>query len=127
MAVKLSAKLPGGDADGLAPIARELINHPHRFHVLMVLVDCQNSHVDYDSGDVVPTARIRRAEVIDRADLPAAEKLMRRALERRSGDTVLPMELEDEIVLAFQRIDPRTGELLDDPAEDGKPSDRGDQ
>lgn len=111
MPVKLSAKLPQGNANGLSAISRQLVDNPHRFHALIVLVDCKGTTTDHDSGDVVPTARIRRAEVITPGDLSVAEKLMRRALETRSGETVLPMELEDEIIAAFQQVDPRTGEI----------------
>lgn len=68
---------------------------------------------DQDTGDTLPTARIRRAEVVRRQDLKEAERLVRRALEERSGTTVLPMELEDEITAAFADIDPRTGEAGD--------------
>lgn len=121
MSAKLAGLLPKGDADGLAPITNDLIKHPQRFHVLMVLVDCKSVVTDNDSGDVVPTARIRRIEVIgreDRDDLKAAEKLMRRALERRSGDTVLPLDLEDELSIAFAGVDPLTGELY---GQDGVP------
>lgn len=114
MTVKLSPKLPDGDANGLGPISRELIDHPHRYHVLIAIVDCKSMTTDLDSGDVVPTARVRRVEVVDPADLAKMEKFLRRALERRSGMTVLPLELEDEISIAFGHVDPRTGEVLGD-------------
>ncbi len=106
--------LPKGDANGLGPIVSDLVEHPHRFHVLLAIVDCKSVHVDNDSGEVVPTARIRRVEVVLPEDLKQAEKLLRRSLEKRAGKTVLPMDLEDEINIAFNRVDPRTGEMLGD-------------
>lgn len=103
--------LPKGDADGTGVIIRDLIDKPHRYHVLLCVVDCSKVTTDHDTGEHVPTIRVRRAEVITRDDLPAAEKLIRRALEKRSGATVLPLEIEDEITAAFAGVDPDTGEV----------------
>lgn len=110
----LSGALPKGDANGLGPIVRVLIDEPHRFHVVMAIVDCKSVTTNNDTGEIVPTARIRRLEVVLPDDLSAAQKLMRRSLEQRTGRTVLPLDLEDDIRLAFGRIDPRTGEKPDD-------------
>lgn len=109
--IKISGKLPKGDADGLSHLAGALTENPHKVHVAIVLLDCKSVTTDQDSGDAIPTARIRRAEVVRREDLQQAERLVRRALEERSGSTVLPMELEDEITAAFADVDPRTGEV----------------
>lgn len=109
----LSGSLPKGDANGLGPIVRTLIDEPHRFHVVMAIVDCKQVTTNNDTGEVVPTARIRRIEVVLREDLNAGQQLMRRALEKRTGRSVLPLDLEDDIRLAFGGIDPRTGERTD--------------
>lgn len=109
---KLSGTLPKGEADGLSHIAPQLIREPHQFRVILAIIDCQKTTVDNDTGEVIPTARIRRVEVILPADLTAAERLMRRSLEDRSGRSVLPLDLEDEIAIAFQHVDPDTGERL---------------
>ena len=114
---KLSASLPKGDANGLPAIAADLVEQPHRFHVVMAVVDCKKVTTDHDTGEVEPTARIRRIEAILPADLKAAEQLMRRAMEHRSGRTVLPLGLEDELRFAFGRIDPRTGEKTGEDTE----------
>ncbi len=110
----LSGALPKGDANGLGPIVRTLIDEPHRFHVVMAIIDCKSLATNFDTGDVVPTARIRRIEVMLPQDLTGAQRLMRRALEHRTGRTVLPLDLEDDIQIAFGRIDPRTGEQKED-------------
>ena len=111
---KIASALPGGDANGLTAIARELIDTPHEVHVVVALVDCKRTTVDNDSGEVVPTARIRRVEVIgDAEDKALANKMLRRSLERRTGKTVLPFDLEEDLRAAFGRIDPHTGEILD--------------
>jgi hypothetical protein len=109
---KLTSSLPGGDANGLIAIARQLIDSPHDVHVIVGLVDCKKITTDNDSGDVVPTARIRRIEVIDGDDKTLAAKMMRRALETRTGKTVLPFDLEEDLRAAFGNIDPDTGEIL---------------
>lgn len=116
MTAHVSGSLPKGDANGLDPIIRPLIDEPHRYHVVMAIVDCKQVTTNNDTGEVIPTARIRRIEVVLPQDLDAAEQLMRRALEKRAGRTVLPLDLEDDMRLAFKQIDPRTGEKRDDGA-----------
>lgn len=111
---KLAATLPGGDANGLVAIARALIDSPHEIHVAVVLVDCKKTTTDNDSGEVVPTARVRRIEVIGEQDKALAQKMLRRALEHRTGKTVLPFDLEEDLRAAFGGIDPQTGEVLGD-------------
>ena len=39
--------------------------------------------------------------------------MLRRALEVRTGKTVLPFDLEEDMRVAFEGIDPSTGEVLD--------------
>jgi len=109
---KLSGNLPRGDGNGLDAVAHALIDEPHAIHVIVALVDCKKTPTDNDSGEVEPTARIRRIEVIDRQDKDLAAKMLRRALERRTGKTVLPFDLEEDLRAAFGRIDPQTGEIL---------------
>lgn len=111
MSAKIGSSLPKGDANGLGPIVRDLIDNPHRFHVLLAIVDCKKVATDHDSGEVIPTARIRRIEAVLPVDLKAAEKLMRRALETRAGRIMLPLDMEDELTAAFEQVDPRTGEV----------------
>ncbi len=116
--IGFSSTLPKGDANGLGPAVRGLIDEPHRYHVVIGIIDCAKITTKPDTGEVLPTARVRRIEVVLTGDLHVAEQLMRRALESRSGRTVLPLDLEDDMRLAFGRIDPRTGEQIDgDPGE----------
>lgn len=105
-----SGALPKGDANGLGPAVRGLIDEPHRYHVIIGIIDCAKVTTNNDTGEIIPTARIRRIEVVLAGDLTAAEQLMRRALEHRTGRVMLPLDLEDDLKLAFGRIDPRTGE-----------------
>lgn len=112
--IKISGTLPKGDANGAAAIAADLIAEPHRFKVILAIVDCKKVTTDNDTGEAVPTARIRRVEPVLPQDLPQAEQIMRRALEHRTGRVVLPMGLEDEVRIAFRGIDPSTGEKRED-------------
>lgn len=109
---KLGAALPKGEGDGLSAIAPDLVRDPKRLRVVMAIIDCKKVTTDHDTGDIIPVARIRRIEVVTGPDLHSAEKLMRRALEKRSGETVLPLDLEDALHEAFQNVDPDTGEKL---------------
>lgn len=111
----MSGRLPQGDANGLAPVIRQMIERPGNYHVVIGIVDTKRIVTDLDTGDVTPQARLRRIEVVlDQQDLQVAEKLLRRAVERRSGQTVLPLDLEDEIKIAFRDLDPSTGEMPND-------------
>lgn len=107
---KLNASLPKGEANGLDAIARDLIDSPDRVHVVLMLVDCKSVTTDMDSGDVIPTARIRRVEPITR-DKERVMLMLRRAMEERTGKTVLPFDLEEDLRGVLGGIDPETGEV----------------
>ena len=109
---KLSSGLPKGDGNGLTAIERELIDNPHDVHVVVALVDCKKTSTDNDTGEIIATARIRRIEAITEDDKDLAAKMLRRALEKRTGKTVLPFDLEEDMRAAFGHIDPDTGEIL---------------
>jgi hypothetical protein len=115
---KLSTALPKGDGNGLDAIARQLVDDPHELHVVIAIVDCKQSKIDHDTDEREPTARLRRIEVIQGDDKRVAQQMMRRALEERTGQTVLPIDLEDELREAFGDIDPHTGEILSDRREE---------
>ncbi len=107
---KLAAQLPKGEANGLGALDRALIDSPATVHVVIALVDCKKITTDVDSGDTEPVARIRRIEVIT-DDKDRAAMMLRRALEVRTGKTVLPFDLEEDMRSAFGDVDPNTGEI----------------
>jgi hypothetical protein len=111
---KLSATLP--DDHGLGAIARQLVDEPETVHVVLALVDTKKITTDVDSGDAEATARIRQLEVIAGEDLQWVERAMRRARERRTGATMLPIELEDDLSQALAGI---VDEGEDDEAGEG--------
>lgn len=94
---KLNSALPKGESNGLAAIARKLIDEPQQVNIVIALVDCKSTTTDNDTGEIVPTARIRRIEPITDADKDVAAKMLRRAMERRTGKTVLPFDLEEDL------------------------------
>jgi hypothetical protein len=123
--VKTNAILPKGEENGLAPLAGELVaegahRRPKRYRAVLGIIDTKRVGIDSDTGDEVATVRFRRVEVVLGSDLPEAEKLIRRALEFRTGQATLPLELEDELEQAFREmtVDPdNPGADPDEPAE----------
>ncbi|MHA6764779.1 hypothetical protein [Streptacidiphilus sp. PAMC 29251] len=116
---KLAAALPTGDANGLDPIVRPLLDRPDRMQVVIALVDNKSTITDNDTGNTLPTLRIRRIEAVLRMDLSTVEQILRRSVEARTGTAVLPLELEDELSAIFAGlvIDKDTGEITDVNAE----------
>lgn len=115
--IRFSGALPEGERNGLASIAPALVECPDSVHVAVVLLDAVKLTTAVDSGDVVPTVRIRAIEPISAHDTDAAElrRLLRRAHERRTGRVELPLELESELESLHLTDDDTT-----DAAEDGK-------
>jgi hypothetical protein len=107
---KLASSLPKGEANGLSALAAVLVDIPEHVHVVIALVDCKRIQTDVDSGDVEPTARIRRIEAVLPEDHAHAHRMILRSLEKRTGKTVLPFDLEQDLRTAFGGIDPTTGE-----------------
>lgn len=118
---KIAGRLPQGDANGMDSLARQLIDDPHEVHVLVVLVDCKKTTTDNDTGDVEATARIRRIEPILDDDKDLAAKMLRRAMELRTGKVVLPFDMEEDMRALFESMDPKTGEIPPKPAGDPEP------
>jgi hypothetical protein len=126
--VKTNATLPKGEENGLADIAGALVaegtgRSPKRLRAVLGIIDTRRVAVDSDSGDELATVRFRRVEVLLTGDLGAAEKLLRRALEARSGQTTLELDLEDEIRQAFDQMANPDSPV--DPDEDGKGKGKG--
>lgn len=104
---KLSARLPDMERNGLGSIASTLASVPHQTHVVIAVIDCKSITTDMDSGAVVPTARIRRIEVVPTDRYTVAERLMREAIEDRNGSQWLPIEdLDDEFKHVFRTVLP---------------------
>jgi hypothetical protein len=97
---------PGGDGNGLVAILGDLINDPKKRHVAVVILDCKKITTNSDTSETVPTARVRRIEVITGdEDKKVLERLMRRALDTRTGREALPYDLEEEISGVFDDME----------------------
>jgi len=118
--VKSLAMLPKGEANGLSAIADDLIKEPNRLRAALVVFDCKRGTEDYDVHDTVITVRVRRVELVLAQDLDAVEQMIRRALEFRSGQQVLDLELEDEIRKAFDDMAQPDSPVDPDEPEGGK-------
>lgn len=115
----MSASLPGDDRDGLASLARQLVDDPSQVHVVVALVDCTKITSKVESGDVIPTARIRAIEPIGtHADALEMRRLLRRAYERRTGKVELPLELEYALEEIEQAIADADDERPPEPGEE---------
>lgn len=99
--VALGGNLPEGDGNGLTAIVSELIREPRKCHIVIGIVDCAKITTKTDTGEIVPTARVRRVEVITTADRKVARQLMHRALDKRTGRETLPFDLEQDMRAAF--------------------------
>jgi hypothetical protein len=118
--VKNTAVLPKGEGNGLSDIAGALVAEalnaaPLRLRAVIAIVAPRRVTVDAKTGDEIATVEFRRVEVLLPGDLDAAEKLLRRALEARSGQTTLDLDLEDEITKMF--ADMANPDSPDDPAD----------
>jgi hypothetical protein len=98
----LSGALPDGDGNGLAAIAAQLIEEPRRVRVILALVDTVKITSKVDDGSRTATVRIRRIEAItDSADMAHLRRILEREFERRTGQTMLPFDLESDVRSAF--------------------------
>lgn len=100
--IAMSGKLPAGDGNGLVAILSELVRDQQQIFVAVCLIDGKKVTIDKDTGEKVPTARVRRIEVIlEGEDMIICRRLMERALSKRTGRETLPYDLESEIEKAF--------------------------
>jgi hypothetical protein len=98
----LSGRLPDGDADGLHHLLPDLVADPTQVRVMVALIDTSKVTTKVDDATVTATVRVRRVEALtDPVDCEAARRILQRAYERRTGLTVLPFELETDVISAF--------------------------
>lgn len=107
MGMKLAGLLPGNnEVNGLADIATSVTENTETMITAVVVLSVAKVTTDVDTGEVTPTLRIKRIEpVSDGEDKTRLGTIASRAYERRTGKTVLPLELEDELREAFSSGD----------------------
>lgn len=100
--MKLSPKLPEGEANGLDRIEGRMIREPEDAVIVVAVVDVVKLTSNLDTGDVEPTVRIRKLEVMQNESETDARELLDRAYARRTGREMLPLD-----------VDTDTGEVLE--------------
>lgn len=111
MSFTLAGRLPRDERNGTGAVSAAMVDDPESQHVIIALVDCSKITTDTDTGEIVPTARIRAIEGFSKhsPDGKQAYRLWQRAFESRTGQQTLPFELDSELRDIFEQID-------DDPA-----------
>jgi hypothetical protein len=98
--VTLSGRLPGDpDINGLDAIAADLVANPEQLRVVVAWIDVSKVTTSTDTGDRVPTVRVRRIEPVGTPEsVPAAfSRAVLQAAERRTGMAPLPFgEVESD-------------------------------
>lgn len=96
---RLGGSLPKSvEMNGLADIAGQMVGNPDDVYVAVVVLSTKKITTEIDTGNVVPTAAIRRIEpILDDTDRRRLGQIVTRAFERRTGKTVLPLDMEDEM------------------------------
>lgn len=114
IAVKLAAKLPSGDGNGLAGLGYRLTSDPaarRQIRAAIILFDIAEVAEKTDDGSQIAKARIRRIEVIqDGDDFTVMQRILMREFERRTGQTTLPFELEQDIDQLLRLVSNRASE-----------------
>jgi len=101
--VRLSSKLPGDvETNGVDALADALVKDPARIRYGVVWFDAAKVTEDTDSGDVIPTMRVRRIEPIGDADavLPELATIVEDAVRARTGRSPIPfaiVEVDDDV------------------------------
>lgn len=102
--MKLAGKLPAGDANGLGPIEQRITAEPDSHVVVLMILDAKSVTMNTDTGESEATLRIRRLEALLPEDVEAGTRLIRRAFESRTGETTLPIEMEEDINSALLKF-----------------------
>jgi hypothetical protein len=88
----------------LDALGDQLVRTPHNVHAVLALVDCSKITTSTDTDSAEATARILRVEAIGDDDKTAAANMMRRALEQRTGQTMLEgfdKDIDKDMIAAF--------------------------
>lgn len=91
--VSLSSKLPGDvETNGVDHIADQLIKDPARIRYAIVWFDVAKTTEVTDTGEIVPTMRVRRIEPLGHADAvqPVIAEIVEEAVRARTGRAPIP-------------------------------------
>lgn len=94
--VKLAAALPGDfETNGLDQHVGRLLDEPDRLMVAVVWLDTKSVRIDTDSGDHIPTVRVRRIEPLGDTDMVSKtiRDAVQDAITKRTGRTPIPFDI----------------------------------
>lgn len=94
--VKLSSAMPGDfEVNGVDAMAEALTLGPKTLRCAVVWFDVKDIKQDVDTGEYVPTIRLRRIEPLGDADdvTKTIRKEVEAAMERRTGRTPIPWDV----------------------------------
>lgn len=94
--VKLASGMPGDfEMNGVDAMNAELVDDPKTLRMAVVWFDVKEVKVDTDSGDHVPTIRVRRIEPLGNADAvtTTVKEEVAKAIEARTGRTPVPFDI----------------------------------
>lgn len=95
MSVNLAGALPKASTNGLGRIAGALIDNPDQVQIAIVLLDSPKMTTNNDTGEVIPTARVRAIEpLVTTESATTAREMMRVAYQARTGNVELPLDWE---------------------------------
>lgn len=106
MTVKMSGSLPNEwDRNGMEVLHSQLVAHPDRRHVVVMVVDTIRTTIEHGGEDerYTPTVGALYIEPIrDRDDVVAVSEIMSRARATRTGDATLDFDfgVEDPLKAA---------------------------
>lgn len=105
--LSVSGKLPDGDrAAGLLAQISELLDNPRAVRVGIVFYDVLKITETPGTGARVSTVQLRAFEPITPSDdVEEMRRLLRRSVERRTGQPELPLDLERELAKIFKSSD----------------------
>lgn len=95
MSVKLSGSLPKDvGQNGMYRIASDLVKHPEKRHVVVMVVDCVRTTIDHNGEDeFTPTAGALFIEPItDDGDVDTVLDIVSRVRAERTGDATLDFD-----------------------------------
>lgn len=98
--VKLGSKMPADfETNGLDFTRDELVDDPQTLRAGFVQYDVGKIMIDPDTGEKVPTVRIRRFEPLGQSDKISAEiqQAYFKAVEDRTGKKALPLEFAEVV------------------------------
>ncbi|AZS46643.1 DNA translocase FtsK [Microbacterium oxydans] len=109
MTVKLSAALPKEfDANGMERLHAQLVQHPERRHLVVMVIDTAKKDIDYTrGGEITPTAGVLFVEPIqDADDAEYVLDIMARTRAERIGDGTLDFDfgVKDKLGETIQRM-----------------------